>query len=355
MRKIKIGIFIVMLLTIANVTSISGNSQGELLTNKAKQLDVIVNNEAAHTNLLCGFSLSRIQYTPHDPIYIHGDENFTDENGVTGGKGTKENPYIIEGWDIKCDLQDGITIRNVSVYFIIKHCFIHDGGTGKDGIVFYNVTHGTIEYDVITRNRNGIMFRMQFPGRETSSHNVISHNSITQNGNDGINFEHTGWGWHRGNNISFNEIEGNGKGIYMIMSDRNLIVYNNITVNNGYGILLDMCMGGGEYNIIHHNNFIDNKGEEGQIKEAGLPINYWNDSYPSGGNYWNDYHGIDLFPRDGFGDTPYNIPGGFNKDYYPLMKPYGKSKNKSINPMHFNLLERILESVPLLTRLLNSE
>ena len=57
--------------------------------------------------------------------------------------------------------------------------------------------------------------------------------------------------------------------------------------------------------------------------------NSWNDTYPSGGNYWSDYEGLDLNstpsqdvpPSDGIGDTPYNIDAD-STDYYPLMIPY---------------------------------
>lgn len=45
----------------------------------------------------------------------------------------------------------------------------------------------------------------------------------------------------------------------------------------------------------------------------------WDDGYPSGGNYWSDYDGVDL-DNDGIGDTPYWVTG-FAKDDYPLMKP----------------------------------
>jgi len=35
-------------------------------------------------------------YTFHEPIIIEGDNNFTRENGVVGGLGTENDPYIIE-------------------------------------------------------------------------------------------------------------------------------------------------------------------------------------------------------------------------------------------------------------------
>jgi hypothetical protein len=49
-----------------------------------------------------------------------------------------------------------------------------------------------------------------------------------------------------------------------------------------------------------------------------LALNFWDDSYPSGGNYWSDYTGLDL-DEDGIGDTPYIFVG--NQDNYPLMRP----------------------------------
>jgi parallel beta-helix repeat protein len=301
------------------------------LINKAIQLDML-GNSCDNTNAIFNaFTFNQVSYKDHEPIYIHGNENFTEENGVTSGKGTAEDPYIIENWDIKCDFQDGIVIRNVSIYFIIKNCYIHDGSIKKDGIVFYNVTNGTIEYNFITMNRNGVMFRAQYPGKENSNNNKISYNSIINNTNDGINFEHTVRDWHSMNNISSNDILGNNRGIYMIMSSENSILYNIVISNDGYGLQLDRCMGGGEHNIIHHNNFFNNKGEEGQVCEWGNPLNYWNDSYPSGGNYWYDYMGDDEYHgsnqdlpgSDGIGDSPYDIPEGNNQDMYPLMEPYG--------------------------------
>ena len=62
----------------------------------------------------------------------------------------------------------------------------------------------------------------------------------------------------------------------------------------------------------------------------GDPLNYWNDSYPSGGNFWSDYDGTDNYHgpnqdiqgSDGLGDVAYDVPEGTNQDKYPLMEAW---------------------------------
>ena len=72
--------------------------------------------------------------------------------------------------------------------------------------------------------------------------------------------------------------------------------------------------------------------------------NTWHNGYPSGGNYWDDYTGVDNFKgpnqilpgSDGIGDTPYAIPFG-NEDRYPLMKPWPNSyKNNQASEQNLN-------------------
>jgi len=59
------------------------------------------------------------KYTPHDPITIIGDDDFTQENGITGGSGTIGDPYIISGWEV-----ENITIKFTSKHFRVKDCYI---------------------------------------------------------------------------------------------------------------------------------------------------------------------------------------------------------------------------------------
>ncbi|UCF11871.1 MAG: PKD domain-containing protein [Thermoplasmatales archaeon] len=90
----------------------------------------------------------------------------------------------------------------------------------------------------------------------------------------------------------------------------------NITQNTlskiEYGIYLTNQS---NHNTIYNNNFLKNT-----IHAYDNGINIWNHTYPTGGNYWDDYNGTDS-NNDGIGDTPYNIAGGKNQDIYPLIEP----------------------------------
>ncbi len=68
-------------------------------------------------------------------------------------------------------------------------------------------------------------------------------------------------------------------------------------------------------NIVYNNVFVDNSNhacDEGS--------NQWDNGLPDGGNFWDDYVGVDV-NNDGFGDVSYDIVGGLNTDRYPLMSP----------------------------------
>jgi len=134
----------------------------------------------------------------------------------------------------------------------------------------------------IIKNNNIIGFNLGIYILTSSDSNTISDNFISNN-EYGINIK---GGEH--NNVSKNNIKNNNRGIY--------------------------CCCGAEYNEIHFNNFFENY-EYGAIETSSL-MNYWDN------NYWDDYTGTDN-DNDGYGDNPYDIPSGTNKDSKPLMNPFG--------------------------------
>jgi len=167
-----------------------------------------------------------------------------------------------------------------------------------------------------------------------SSNNNISGNNIAHNG-DGISLH----GYSSNNSISGNNIAANdGDGIYLFNSSGNNISgnnINNITANNRYGIFLYYS----SRNSVYHNNFANNFGQA-YVTPPDY-ANAWDEGYPSGGNYWSDYSGTDLFSgpyqnetgTDGIGDTPYVI-GVNNTDYYPLGGPWSQAHDVRITDLN---------------------
>src|SRR2546428_12303059 len=99
-------------------------------------------------------------YGQHAPIVIQGNSEFSAANGVTGGKGTRLNPYIISGWEIDSGLGDGIRIEQTDAYFIIRNVRVNSSAPNNNnagaGIHFVGVVNGRIDGSTISNNYQGI-------------------------------------------------------------------------------------------------------------------------------------------------------------------------------------------------------
>ena len=170
---------------------------------------------------------------------------------------------------------------------------------------------------------------------ESSSNNVLLNNTANDNGDGddpgngfqlGMSFGNTLQGnTANGNWIGFVLEEGGGNvlrgntakdnarsGFEVAFSSNNTLTGNTAS-NNNYGMSVGNARS--RNNSIYHNNFVNN------IKQVDIlnSVNAWDDGYPSGGNYWSDYKGVDA-DGDGIGDTPYVIDEN-NIDRFPLMAP----------------------------------
>lgn len=68
--------------------------------------------------------------TPHIPIDIDGDESFLLPpaiNGVVGGSGTAEDPFVVGGWEIVPVLGHGIRISNTTAHVVITLNHVRNG------------------------------------------------------------------------------------------------------------------------------------------------------------------------------------------------------------------------------------
>lgn len=281
------------------------------------------------------------KYTIHTPIYINGNSQFVPNgtNGVVSGSGTQIDPYIIEGWNINASAIDGICIRNTNVHFIIQSCYIHDGNwpqggmypiDGWNGTLFISVMNGVVQNNIFIDNLEAINLR-------SSSNISIKNNDCSLHSR--YRWESIFLSYSSGNTIINNNCSCNSwYGIYLESSNNNTIFYNNITSNAGYGIFISSITS--KYNRIHHNNFINNHVSGAQASDESS-LNFWNSSYPSGGNYWSDLTTPDdkSGPKqdqsgsDGIVDYPYVFDGGnYPRDYYPLAEPVKDAGSKIPEP-----------------------
>ncbi|MFH1915791.1 MAG: NosD domain-containing protein [Nanoarchaeota archaeon] len=119
------------------------------------------------------------------------------------------------------------------------------------------------------------------------------------------------------NTISSNYFHDNLAGILIYNSCQNNLINTNIfDWNRHEGIRILYTYPPSNANTIYHNMFLHNNA--GQISQCyDENVNSW-DLGLLGGNYWSDYTGTDE-NGDGFGDVPYTISGGNNRDNYPLL------------------------------------
>jgi len=167
------------------------------------------------------------------------------------------------------------------------------------GVGFWNTTNSRIANNNIASNSD-LGVELLFSYNNTIAENNIDANAI------GVRMRQS-----TENTIVDNTIRANGDGIDIDeSSDRISIIQNNIEANT-VGIGLSNSLNG----TIYHNNFINNT----EQASVNAPANIWDNGYPSGGNYWSDYTGLDA-DQDGLGDLlyPYVLDGN-NRDRYPFM------------------------------------
>lgn len=258
-------------------------------------------------------------------IAVYNDHNIVKENGVTasfyGIVLSNCSSNTIQSNYLTANTMDGIFLSNTHQNKI-KNNIIRENGF--QGMYLQDTTMNTIQENTIyLNNKNGIQLR------DNCYHNNIEKNTIHTNGLDGIicvlddisqntfkknTIYSNGWSgisllFGEKNKILENEIKLNLlNGIHLFNSDQNIISKNTIVENKEKGIFISWDESTG--NKIYYNNIInDNAYDEG--------TNQW-DNGGLGGNYWSYYSGSDE-NNDGFGDTPYFVPGNNNQDDYPIM------------------------------------
>lgn len=96
----------------------------------------------------------------HMPIVIEGDSGFLPSNGVRGGSGNENDPYVISGWQIELSSGVGISITNTTACFIISDVQVN--GTASQwadtsGVYVHNSMNWRIKDSVFNDTTYGLV------------------------------------------------------------------------------------------------------------------------------------------------------------------------------------------------------
>jgi parallel beta-helix repeat protein len=330
--------------------SLDFSSENRILNNNASNNENGISIQGSHNNTIKNNNAS---LNDHAGIYLVDSIGNTLAENTMINNGILLRGVVFEYWNTH-DIDTSNTVNGKPVYYwknrnggkvpagagqvILANCTdISVEGQeltyGSIGIELgYSSNNYIVKNNVSSNNIHGIS--LWFSNENTISSNFVSSHTwdgIEMRDSDGNNIinndvsnnmyglwiGHSCW-----NNIIDNFVSNHGLGFYLYNdSESNNIISNKIS-NNNVGIRI---MEETSNNLIYHNRIIDNSNQG--IDDTNNS-NQWDNGYPSGGNYWSDYDGIDLNstpsqdipPPDGIGDTPYVIDPD-SQDNYPLMDP----------------------------------
>lgn len=210
---------------------------------------------------------------------------------------------------------ESVIINNCEIFGFDNGIDISDNGVRITNCIVYSNTNGIYIYGV---DNNQIL-------------NCKFYDNM-----DGIELIKVGIEIPDNNDIIDCDFDNNNNGIHLDGANLNMIKHCEFERNTEGGVLIDgnseqntikKCMfkendcgvsieTGSKSNNIFYNHFIINSQNANDANT--INTNFWDDGL-NRGNYWDDYFGLDT-NYDGIGDAPnyYNIPGGSNKDNYPI-------------------------------------
>ncbi len=205
-------------------------------------------------------------------IVIWGDRDFRAYNFP--GRGTADDPYLIEDYIIETSSARGIYITDTTKHFVIRNCEIKAGNTA---IYVSNTAEGTasIINNICSDNAFNGIYVIDSPSSLIKDN--ICNNNRKENGINIIESPNS--------IISMNTCKNNtgqndnginlGNGIFIFQSDNSTITENLCVDNNGHGIVLSKSI----ESEIQNNNLTENRASGLSIDDSEGSIISNNDFY----------------------------------------------------------------------------
>jgi parallel beta-helix repeat protein len=258
-----------------------------------------------------------------DGVYLYSSSNCAVSgnniaNNYEGIYLLASSESTISGNNITANTQFGVSLSTDS-----SNCTVSRNAFTNDGLFVFGALHSVVVDNLV--NGKPLVYLEDISDYEVSDagqvvlvncDGIVVNNLNLRNASIGVEL------WQTNNTrITNDNLTNNYDGVYLLSSFENTISGSNITTNIWCGVSLNLS----STNWFFHDNFVNNTL---QVSSDGSP-NTWDNGYPSGGNYWSDYTGVDqksgsgqnLTGSDGIGDTPYTIDSS-NVDHYPLMAPF---------------------------------
>ena len=300
---------------------------------------ITLQGENKETTVIDGSGSGNVVYSMVGNVVING---FTIRNGNKGIYFYNAGGSKITNCILTHNYEHGMGIY-YSPWLEIRECEISDTYATGDvykgiAIWLWGSSNSIIEDTRIFDNESAARAFMPYHSNNTTIRNIEMFNNngglyagfgsyhmeklnIHDNGG-GVTFNGASYGSLKDSIIRF----VSGRSLTLIHYSSNNIIEGNVFESNETGIYFSSSVGSS--NRFFHNDIIDNTLQV--VDNFNVAIKqYWDNGYPSGGNFWSDYLGDDNYSgvnqdvpgSDGIGDEPYWITESA-KDNYPLMRPF---------------------------------
>jgi len=237
----------------------------------------------------------------------------------------------------------GFTIRNSGWGWVKNGIYVYsaDNCEIRNNYLFHNCHNIRLNYSRDSRVSENTIDGIGYGIRFINSVNCTASGNNVSNCIGGVHLQNA-----TNCTVKRNRFTQNSQGVRLYSPCTYNKIFANVVYNNTDDGMIEAMPPNGTFfnNFIFHNNFINNTNPF-IYKVSG---NIWDDSYPSGGNYWSRYNGTDLYSgpyqdepgSDGIGDTEYTI-NYFEADRYPLIHPYGSIRNLNTNSTYLTIQSAI--------------